>query len=826
MIVQEPVQAAIWHCLNHHDYTDAIFLSERLYAEVNTEESLFLLATSYYRNGQNDHAYYILKDRIGNSPQCRYLLGMCAYELEKYAEAEATILENSTSGNNLDDEDLVKEFGEQAGFALLLLGKIAAKTERKSRAVDAWKKALKLNPFLWSSFELLCKMGEKKDPAEVFQINNIENLSMCQGNSISNLDSVIITNSMSTIENDESFINTPEQVFSFNPIHMNHANVKLFSTPDESPSVHPLALSGIRPLAPSLQKSLRPRFKEVGSFQTPPNHESQPAFGQLFETSHDTLNTPDMISPTTLTESNNHHQSLAKRVRAQVDQFIGRKESIFQNCKPVFSQSTNVPVTKTPTIPLAVQPGQNVRRSSRLFSNSYSVKENNKSPSRNKFATPKSPSRKTKQRMAKCNLNKNANFAEMNTKNKIEKEKTETVTSADAKTEKSAISNTTENCLQQVVYMQKQSAEGLMSLLREIGQAYMDLSQFECAAAIERLNSLPPNQFKTSWVQCLLGLAYFEMLDFENSIKYFGEVHSKEPYRLEYMDIYSTALWHLQKEVTLSALAQDLISANKNSPLTWCVSGNCFSLHKEHDTAIKFFQRAVQVDPNFPYAYTLLGHEYITTEELDKAMSCFRNAIRLDPRHYNAWFGIGTIYSKQERYQLAEMNYSKALSINPKSSVILCHIGVVQHALKDTEKALATFNTAIFNNPHSPLCKFHRGSIYFALGRHAEALKELEELKEIVPKESLVYYLIGKVHKKLGNTDLALMHFSWATDLDPKGGSSQIKEAFDPSIGRSENEVESPISPAPDEYQSESNSVPRFGPLNFNGLPDDSEDSF
>lgn len=90
------------------------------------------------------------------------------------------------------------------------------------------------------------------------------------------------------------------------------------------------------------------------------------------------------------------------------------------------------------------------------------------------------------------------------------------------------------------------------------------------------------------------------------------------------------------------------------------------------------------------------------------------------------------------------MNYQKALSINTKSSVILCHIGVVQHALKETEKALATFNSAIQNNAKSPLCKFHRGSIYFALGRHAEALKELEELKEIVPKESLVYYLIGR----------------------------------------------------------------------------------
>lgn len=92
-----------------------------------------------------------------------------------------------------------------------------------------------------------------------------------------------------------------------------------------------------------------------------------------------------------------------------------------------------------------------------------------------------------------------------------------------------------------------------------------------------------------------------------------------------------------------------------------------------------------------------------------------------------------------------------------------------------------------------------------------------------------IFVILGKVHKKLGNTDLALMHFSWATDLDPKGASSQIKEAFDPSIGRNSNDIDlaSPSSPAPDEYQSDSNSeVPRPQLLNFSGMPEDSEESF
>ena len=79
---------------------------------------------------------------------------------------------------------------------------------------------------------------------------------------------------------------------------------------------------------------------------------------------------------------------------------------------------------------------------------------------------------------------------------------------------------------------------------------------------------------------------------------------------------------------------------------TWCAAGNCFSLQREHDVAIKFFQRAIQVRPDFAYAYTLLGHEYVLTEELDKALACFRNAIRVDPRHYNAWLVVENCHIK------------------------------------------------------------------------------------------------------------------------------------------------------------------------------------
>lgn len=43
-------------------------------------------------------------------------------------------------------------------------------------------------------------------------------------------------------------------------------------------------------------------------------------------------------------------------------------------------------------------------------------------------------------------------------------------------------------------------------------------------------------------------------------------------------------------QVELSYLAQKVSEFDRLSPYTWCVVGNCFSLQKEHETALRFFQ--------------------------------------------------------------------------------------------------------------------------------------------------------------------------------------------------------------------------------------------
>ncbi|XP_008959989.1 cell division cycle protein 27 homolog isoform X5 [Pan paniscus] len=737
-VLQEPVQAAIWQALNHYAYRDAVFLAERLYAEVHSEEALFLLATCYYRSGKAYKAYRLLKGHSCTTPQCKYLLAKCCVDLSKLAEGEQ-ILSGGVFNKQKSHDDIVTEFGDSACFTLSLLGHVYCKTDRLAKGSECYQKSLSLNPFLWSPFESLCEIGEKPDPDQTFKFTSLQNFSNCLPNSCT---TQVPNHSLSHRQPETVLTETPQDTIVQN-----------------KPKTGRSLLGGPAALSP-----LTPSFG-ILPLETP-----SPGDGSYLQ---NYTNTPSVIDvPSTGAPSKKTFcvlQSVA-RIGQTGTKSVFSQSGNSREVTPILAQTqssgpqtSTTPQVLSPTI--TSPPNALPRRSSRLFTSDSSTTKENSKKLKMKFP-PKIPNRKTKSKTNKGGI------TQPNINDSLEITKLDSSIISEGK-----ISTITPQI--QAFNLQKAAAEGLMSLLREMGKGYLALCSYNCKEAINILSHLPSHHYNTGWVLCQIGRAYFELSEYMQAERIFSEVRRIENYRVEGMEIYSTTLWHLQKDVALSVLSKDLTDMDKNSPEAWCAAGNCFSLQREHDIAIKFFQRAIQVDPNYAYAYTLLGHEFVLTEELDKALACFRNAIRVNPRHYNAWYGLGMIYYKQEKFSLAEMHFQKALDINPQSSVLLCHIGVVQHALKKSEKALDTLNKAIVIDPKNPLCKFHRASVLFANEKYKSALQELEELKQIVPKESLVYFLIGKVYKKLGQTHLALMNFSWAMDLDPKGANNQIKEAID-----------------------------------------------
>jgi anaphase-promoting complex subunit 3 len=133
----------------------------------------------------------------------------------------------------------------------------------------------------------------------------------------------------------------------------------------------------------------------------------------------------------------------------------------------------------------------------------------------------------------------------------------------------------------------------LISLLRQVGIAYQLLADYQCAEALEQFKKLPPSQLKTGWVSDQIARCHFEMSQWDECHKAYEQMLRLEPYRLEGLEFYSTCLWHLKKQTDLCYLSNYVLERSLLAPETWCVVGNCYSLQKEYELAIKSFGRSI-----------------------------------------------------------------------------------------------------------------------------------------------------------------------------------------------------------------------------------------
>jgi anaphase-promoting complex subunit 3 len=309
---------------------------------------------------------------------------------------------------------------------------------------------------------------------------------------------------------------------------------------------------------------------------------------------------------------------------------------------------------------------------------------------------------------------------------------------------------------------QQQQSLPLSRLLTLVGDAHRHRCCFrlmECEACILQL---PRSHSNTAWAQNTLGLAYFHHHQYKSSLKYFAASHKYDPCRLEGVEFYSTVMWILKMEHDLAALAQHCLSVSRLRPESWCVVGNCFSLNRECDSAIKYFQRAVQCNSSFAYAYTLAGHEHHQNDDFECAMQCFRAALKCQPRHYQAWYGLGMVFQKQERLSSAEYHFRRAREINPRNSGLDAQLGTIlveRGKGASLDEARELLESAVRLDPNNCFARMKLAVVHSRSGQLQQALTELELVRQLQPKSMETLFALGKLLFRMGNTSLALVRF-------------------------------------------------------------------
>ncbi|XP_010540977.1 PREDICTED: cell division cycle protein 27 homolog B-like isoform X2 [Tarenaya hassleriana] len=721
-------------------YKNAIFMCERLLAEFPSEINLQLLAAVYLQSGQAYSAYHLLKGT--QMAQSRYLFALSCFHMDLPNEAASALCPPNEPGAEIPN-------GAAGHY---LLGLVYKLTDRKKNAVQQFRQALTIDPLLWGAYEELCALGAAEEATAVFdeaaalsiQKQYMQQLSTSHSINAANEEcDFVVPNKNFSSEDPSPRQSKLTQGNSLKDISGNYhahglnggaSNMALYNTPSPVAS----QLSGIAP---------PPLFRNV-----------QPAG-------------PNPIS---LTSESSPKSTVNSTIQAPRRKFVdeGKLRKISGR---LFSDSGPRRSTR-----LSADSGANSNSNVSAVSGNGNTSSKYLGASKLSYLALRSVTVRKGQSWANENIDEGVRNEPFDDSRPNTASTTGSVTSNDAKFHEqeeaaASVGSTTLN-IQRIT----SGASEILSLLRILGEGYRLSCLYRCQEALDMYTKLPHKHYNTGWVLSQVGKAYFELIDYLEAERAFHLARQASPYSLEGMDIYSTVLYHLKEDMKLCYLAQELMSTDRLAPQSWIAMGNCYSLRKDHETSLKNFQRAVQLNPKFAYAHTLCGHELSTLEDYENGMRCYQNALHVDTRHYNAWYGLGMTYLRQEKFELSEHHFRMAFLINSSSSVIMSYLGTALHALSRSEEAIETMERAIQADKKNPLPMYQKANILVSLERYDEAIEVLEELKGYAPCESSVYALMGRIYKRRNMHDKAMLHFGLALDMKPPAADvAAIKAAME-----------------------------------------------
>ncbi|KIJ17444.1 hypothetical protein PAXINDRAFT_168102 [Paxillus involutus ATCC 200175] len=766
-------QALIWTCLDYDLVQSAVFYAERYHVmDEQNHDARHLYATALLRARQPHSALYIVSStEQAKCSGCLEIKGQCCMALSRYRQAhealEAALEDTHYVPSTSMGSRTARVFPEEAALRCRA-GTMAMKGNLPEKAAASFRQALALNPLLWEAFEGLCLLGT---PPEVDEVFPPRPLPIKQA--------------------------PPEELPPIKVIPGPTATGAGFFTPDVAQNNNFLRGRKIYPQAFRMDPPPGPRdslatndsfFQAENSFLHPPaaRHRTENAAAGPSQPPARPLSSADETGPVqkrlrSTTRQRSIEVAKSKPSKPLVDEppkkararpalkFANIFSSPGRRSQPIQNSRNTTGVGKNER-----HPGNNgvgPRRSTRLLSGATSK------------PTGKHPPLRERRRQLTTSRSR-----------PLESDVDEdTVPAADIGSSTSPTSNAqsphsdtspapsnwtpAHEQAAQEAYEQEMADYYIYDLMRRFARATRALSVYDCYSCLMELEHMPSTHQQSSWVLAMVGRAHYERLEYASAERAFRAARALEPYRVFDMEVYSTLLWHLQQNVQLSFLAQELMSINPHSPQAWIAAGNLFSLQKERSQALTCFRRAAELDPSCAYAFTLSGHESID-EDLEKAISFFQTALRADQRHYNAWYGLGTCYLRMSKIRLAEYHYRKALEIHPQNAVLLGCVGMTVERRGDKATAYTLFDQAVRLAPDNALVRYRRAKMLISMKRYKPAIEDLQKLRDTSPEESNVVFQLAKVYRLMGDEVMSAHWLAIARDISPKSV-NKLKKLID-----------------------------------------------
>ena len=172
--------------------------------------------------------------------------------------------------------------------------------------------------------------------------------------------------------------------------------------------------------------------------------------------------------------------------------------------------------------------------------------------------------------------------------------------------------------------------------------------------------------------------------------------------------------------------------------------------------AIREFQRAIELNPNYAPAHQQYGNITLTAlGRFDDAIAQGKRAVELDPLSLIINADLGTNYNYARRYDEAIAQLHKTLEMDPGFYYARSNLGQALEAKGALDAAIEEYQKARSLND-DPFVLALLGHAYAFSGNKTEALKILDQLKELSKQRYVSAYSFAIVYLGLGDKEQAL----------------------------------------------------------------------
>jgi len=190
------------------------------------------------------------------------------------------------------------------------------------------------------------------------------------------------------------------------------------------------------------------------------------------------------------------------------------------------------------------------------------------------------------------------------------------------------------------------------------------------------------------------------------------------------------------------------------------------------------FNRAIEINPGYALVYGWYGLVLGNLKRFDEALAMIKQAQNIDPLSPSLHVYAAFLHKEMGQFDQAIAQSRKALDLDPDFSTAHSILGLAYEQKGMYEEAAQAMNRALSLGASYKADLAH---LYAISGRRQDAIKILEELKELSPRQYIRPYNFAKIYTGLGEYEQALACLSQAVeDHDPFISNLAVEQRFAP----------------------------------------------